>query len=85
MKNCEAISEFIALNYKHGGTKISVTIKKMEKYTINVPKIPSDTYRRMYISIWEDKYKEAKSKDETFKENSKNTYGIIIWHCTAEL
>ena len=30
VKNCEAISKFIAVKYKHRGVKISMAIKKME-------------------------------------------------------
>ena len=40
VKNCEAISKFIALNYKHGGTEMDMAIKNMDKPTINVIKVP---------------------------------------------
>ena len=50
-KNCEAISEFIAVKYKHDGIEIDMTTKNMEKANINVPKIPEDIPKRVEIFI----------------------------------
>ena len=37
VKNCEEISKYISLNYKHGGPKMATEIKNMDKPTINMP------------------------------------------------
>ena len=47
---------------------MTTTIKDMETSIINVPKILEDTASRVEIFIWENKYKKAKRKDITFRE-----------------
>ena len=37
VKNCKEIVKYIAVNYKHGRLKMAMSIKNMEKQTINVP------------------------------------------------
>ena len=64
---------------------MAMDIKNMEKPTINVPKVPEDTARRVDIFILEKKHKEAKRKEKTFEENNKKTYILILQHCTPEL
>ena len=36
-KNCGVILKFITVNYKNGGPWMTMTIKKMDKPTINMP------------------------------------------------
>ena len=38
--------------YKHGRPKIYMAIKKMDKPTITVTKVPEDTARMVEIFIW---------------------------------
>ena len=57
MKNVEAISKFVAVNYKHDGTEMVMTIKKMENPIINMPEISEDTAIGAYIFVWENKDK----------------------------
>ena len=40
VENCEAISKYIAVNYKNGGTKMATEINKVDKPTINLPEVP---------------------------------------------
>ena len=40
MKKFEIISKFIAVNYNNEGPKIATENMKMEKYMINVTRIP---------------------------------------------
>ena len=46
---------------------MAMATEKMDKPTINVSEVPEDTASRVAIFIWENKYKEAKSKEKTFK------------------
>ena len=62
MKNCEAIYKFVAIKYKHSGPEMAMAIKKIKKM-IKVPEISEDTASRIWIFIWENKYKEAKRKE----------------------
>ena len=57
VKNFEKNSNYIAVNYKHGGPEMSMAIKNMDKPTINVPEVPEDTYSRLDIFLWEKQYK----------------------------
>ena len=52
----------------------------MEKPKINVTKVLEDTTSRVEIFIWENKYKESKSRDTTFKEITRRTacYSRIV-------
>ena len=67
MNNFKSIYKFIAVNYKQNFPKMAMAIKKMEKTTITVPIIPEDTDIILDILIWDNKYKEAKSKETTFE------------------
>ena len=49
---------------------------------INFPEVPEDILSRLDIFTWENNYKEDRSKDTTFEENNKNTYILILQHCT---
>ena len=67
MNNFKSIYKFTAVNYKQNFPKMAMAIKKMEKTTITVPIIPEDTDIILDILIWDNKYKEAKSKETTFE------------------
>ena len=85
MKNYEAISKYIAVKYKHSGTKTAIEIKNTEKPTINMLKVPEDTASRLEIFIWENNYKESKSREETFKQKNKKTYILLPQRFTPEI
>ena len=53
---CEAISKFIALNYKRRGTRMDMAINKMDNTVINMPKSPKGTASRVHILL-SKKYK----------------------------
>ena len=40
MDNCKAISNFVAVKYKHIGPKMAMAINNMEKPNITVPGVP---------------------------------------------
>ena len=82
MKNCEAISKYISVNYNHSVNEKSMVFKKMETPTIDIPEVPEDTSSRVDILIWEKKYKGSNRKYITFKKNNKKTYSLIPQHCT---
>ena len=44
----------------------------MYEPTINLLEVPEYTYSLVDIFIWENKYKEPKRKEMTFKENKKD-------------
>ena len=52
VKNCEAISKYIVVNYYHVGTEMSMSINKIYKPMINVSEVPDDTFSRAEIFIW---------------------------------
>ena len=57
MNNLELVANFIAVNYKHHGTKMAMVIKKMYKTKLHMQDISEDTSRRVDIFIWENKNK----------------------------
>ena len=67
MNNCEAISKFIVVNYKHGWPEISMTVNKIENPIFTIPEVTEDMSIREEILVWKNKYKEVKSKNITFK------------------
>ena len=68
VKNCEEISNFIAVRYKHGRHEMAFTTKNAEILTINAQLIPENTYRSLDIFICKKIYKESKSKEKTLKK-----------------
>ena len=51
LNNCEEISKYIAVKYKHSGSEMSMAIKKMDKPKINMPEVPEYTSSRVDIFI----------------------------------
>ena len=58
VKNWEATSKFIVVNYKQGGPKTAMAINNTENPTITVPEILEETSNKVAIFIWDNKYKE---------------------------
>ena len=56
VKNCKAISKFIDVRYKHGGSKMFVSNKNMDKPGINVPEAPEDKVSKVNKFLWKNKY-----------------------------
>ena len=57
VKNCKAVSKFIEVRYKHGGSKMFIPNNNMDKPGMNVPESPEDTVSRVDIFVWKNKYK----------------------------
>ena len=65
LKNCKAISKFIAVKYKHIIPEIYMAIKNREKPMMNLTAISEDTSIRVEILIGESKYKESNRREIT--------------------
>ena len=55
MNNCKAISNSIAVKYKHDGPEMAMDIKNMENPMINLHEIPECTYNRVDIFMLDNK------------------------------
>ena len=64
MKNCKGINKLIVVNFKYGGLKTAMAIKKIKNQQ-------STWQNYQKIFIWETKYKYEKRKAKTFNENTK--------------
>ena len=43
VNKCEAITKYIAVNYKQGGPEMAMAINKMDNSTIKAAEVPEDT------------------------------------------
>ena len=59
-KNWDAISKLIAVNYKQKGSEMTMAIKNMENYVINIPKYSEDMASSVDVFAWKIKYNETK-------------------------
>ena len=71
VKNCEELTKCIAVNYKHGGTKMAMATKKMEKPKIIVPEVPKDTASRVEIFICDKSTKKMRGRRQPPKKTER--------------
>ena len=81
MNKCEAINKYITVNYKHGGTKMSMATKNMEKPTIKVPKVPEEIVSRVDILFGKTSTNNLRGRRQT-SDKKKKTYSLLLQHFT---
>ena len=81
----EALSKHVGVYFKYGGPDTAKAMLELQAPVLALPSDPDDKATSVAIFKWEKNYAKVEKKIETWEENNKKVFNLVLQHSTPEI